>query len=121
MRSTDARTAMVSGDGRNVGGARVVEFRRHVVGAASQLPTEAAPRASQPGSTRVVTLRPRARPRMPAVTRPALVPHTGRGIVIRLEKPRGTSSRADNSSSAAWLILAVAATLALPLVLQHFR
>src|SRR5262245_32993084 len=118
MRSTDARTAMVSGDGRNVGGARGVGFRRRVVGAASQLPTEAA-RASQPGSTRVVTLRPRARPRMPAVTRPALVPHTGRGIMLRLEKPRGTSSRADNSSSAAWLILAVAATLVLPLVLQH--
>jgi len=41
--------------------------------------------------------------------------------VIELERPRGTRARAGKSSNAAWLILAVVATLVLPLVLQHFR
>src|SRR5262249_25951769 len=121
MRSTDARTAMVSGHGRNARGARVVAFRRRIVGVASQPSTEAAPRASNPGGTRVVTLRPRARHGRPAVTRTALVRHAGRGIVIQREKPRGTSARAGRSSSVAWLIIAVVATLVLPLVLQHCR
>jgi ABC-type transporter Mla MlaB component len=67
--------------------------------------------AARPQRARVVAFRPRVRVVAPAVARPAFVPPTGSGVLIRLAERRVSSDRPRESSEGACFIVTVAVTL----------